>query len=91
MIRSIQMTSRTLLAFTLLFFSGIYHAEAKTIKYEKVQLDIAQTEIPFEELLDIGIMLFDPNVPEKEDPMIAIPPEKDIGKHWSLGRRLGAS
>ena len=64
------MTSRTLLAFTLLFFSGIYHAEAKTIKYEKVQLDIAQTEIPFEELLDIGIMLFDPNVPEKEDPMI---------------------
>ena len=64
------MTSRTLLAFILLFFSGIYHAEAKTIKYEKVQLDIAQTEIPFEELLDIGIMLFDPNVPEKEDPMI---------------------
>ncbi len=70
MIRSIQVCSRTLFAFTLLFFSGIYHAEAKTIKYEKVQLDIAQTEIPFEELLDIGIMLFDPNVPEKEDPMI---------------------
>ena len=70
MIRSIQVCSRTLFAFTLLFFSGIYHSEAKTIKYEKVQLDIAQTEIPFEELLDIGIMLFDPNVPEKEDPMI---------------------
>jgi len=69
-IRSIQVCSRSLFAFTLLFFSGIYHLEAKTIKYEKVQLDIAQTEIPFEELLDIGIMLFDPNVPKKEDPMI---------------------
>ena len=68
--RPIQMTSKTLFVFTLLFFSGIYHLEAKTIKYEKVQLDIAQTEIPFEELLDIGIMLFDPNVPEKEDPKI---------------------
>ena len=69
-IRSIQMSSRALLVFTLLFFSGIHHSEAKTIKYEKVQLDIAQTEIPFQELLDIGIMLFDPNVPKKEDPMI---------------------
>ena len=66
----IKMTSRMLSVFTLLFFSGIHHLEAKTIKYEKVQLDIAQTEIPFEELLDIGIMLFDPNVPKKEDPMI---------------------
>ena len=66
----ITITSRMLFVSTLIFFSGIHHLEAKTIKYEKVQLDIAQTEIPFEELLDIGIMLFDPNLPKKEDPMI---------------------
>jgi hypothetical protein len=43
---------------------------AKKIEYEKVKLEIAQVEIPFEQLLDIGIMLFDPNLPEKDDPMI---------------------
>ena len=43
---------------------------AKKIEYEKVKLEIAQVEVPFEQLLDIGIMLFDPNLPEKDDPMI---------------------
>ena len=61
---------KTLSFLSLMLFIGSHQTEAKTIKYEKVQLDIAQTEIPFEELLDIGIMLFDPNVPEKENPMI---------------------
>ena len=61
---------KTLSFLSLMLFIGTHQTEAKTIKYEKVQLDIAQTEIPFEELLDIGIMLFDPNVPEKENPMI---------------------
>ena len=61
---------KTLSFLSLMLLIGSHQTEAKTIKYEKVQLDIAQTEIPFEELLDIGIMLFDPNVPEKENPMI---------------------
>ncbi len=61
---------KTLSFLSLMLFIGSHQTEAKTIKYEKIQLDIAQTEIPFEELLDIGIMLFDPNVPEKENPMI---------------------
>ena len=61
---------KTLSFLSLMLFIGTHQTEAKTIKYEKVQLDIAQTEIPFEELLDIGIMLFDPNIPEKENPMI---------------------
>ena len=61
---------KTLSFLSLMLFIGTHQTEAKTIKYGKVQLDIAQTEIPFEELLDIGIMLFDPNIPEKENPMI---------------------
>ncbi|HJN00401.1 MAG TPA: hypothetical protein QF540_02480, partial [Gammaproteobacteria bacterium] len=65
-----KMTLRILCVFSLMLFIGIHDTEAKTIKYEKVQLDIAQNEIPFEELLDVGIMIFDPNVPEKENPMI---------------------
>ena len=60
--------------FTVILFSFIFLSPsfsiAKTIKYEKVKLEIAQTEIPYEELLDVGIMLFDPNIPVKEDPMI---------------------
>ena len=60
--------------FTIVLFSFIFLSPsfsiAKTIKYEKVKLEIAQTEIPYEELLDVGIMLFDPNIPVKEDPMI---------------------
>ena len=60
--------------FTIILFSFIFLSPsfsiAKTIKYEKVKLEIAQTEIPYEELLDVGIMLFDPNIPAKEDPMI---------------------
>ena len=48
---------KTLSFLSLMLFIGSHQTEAKTIKYEKVQLDIAQTEIPFEELLDIGIMI----------------------------------
>ncbi len=70
MIAPMKMTLRILCVFSLMLFIGIHDTEAKTIKYEKVQLDIAQNEIPFEELLDVGIMIFDPNVPEKENPMI---------------------
>jgi len=48
--------------------SGLLHA--KTIQYEKVSLERAQIEIPEEELLDIGILLFDPNIPDENKELI---------------------
>ena len=48
--------------------SGLLHA--KTIQYEKVSLERAQIEIPEEELLDIGILLFDPNIPDENKEFI---------------------
>ena len=58
--------------FSIVFFFmfGVIVVEAKTIQYEKVGLDRAQIELPPEELLDIGILLFDPNIPEEEDDFI---------------------
>ena len=37
---------------------------SKTVKYDEVEIDTAQTEIPTHELLDVGILLFNPNIPE---------------------------
>lgn len=48
--------------------SGLLHA--KTIQYEKISLERAQIEIPEEELLDIGILLFDPNIPDEDNELI---------------------
>ena len=50
------------------FVSGLLHA--KTIQYEKISLERAQIEIPEEELLDIGILLFDPNIPDEDKELI---------------------
>lgn len=44
--------------------------QAKTIQYEKISLERAQIEIPGEELLDIGILLFDPNIPDEDNELI---------------------
>jgi hypothetical protein len=44
--------------------------QAKTIQYEKISLERAQIEIPEEELLDIGILLFDPNIPDEDNELI---------------------
>jgi hypothetical protein len=41
-----------------------------TIQYEKISLERAQIEIPEEELLDIGILLFDPNIPDEDNELI---------------------
>ncbi len=48
--------------------SGLLYA--KTIQYEKISLERAQIEIPEEELLDIGILLFDPNIPDEDKELI---------------------
>ena len=48
--------------------SGLLYA--KTIQYEKISLERAQIEIPEEELLDIGILLFDPNIPDENKEFI---------------------
>ncbi len=58
----------TMAALICIFALTVTHA--KTIQYEKVGLERAQIELPSEELLDIGILLFDPNLPEEEDDFI---------------------
>ena len=58
------------LSIVFFFMFSVIVVEAKTIQYEKVGLDRAQIELPPEELLDIGILLFDPNIPEEEDDFI---------------------
>ena len=58
------------LSIVFFFIFSLSVVDAKTIQYEKVGLDRAQIELPPEELLDIGILLFDPNIPEEEDDFI---------------------
>ena len=58
------------LSIVFFFMFSVVVVEAKTIQYEKVGLDRAQIELSPEELLDIGILLFDPNIPEEEDDFI---------------------
>ena len=58
------------LSIVIFFMFSVIVVEAKTIQYEKVGLDRAQIELPPEELLYIGILLFDPNIPEEEDDFI---------------------
>ena len=58
------------LSIVFFFMFSVIVVEAKTIQYEKVGLDRAQIELPPQELLDIGILLFDPNIPEEEDDFI---------------------
>ena len=58
------------LSIVFFFIFSLSVVDAKTIQYEKVGLDRAQIELPSEELLDIGILLFDPNIPEEEDDFI---------------------
>ena len=40
---------------------------SQTVKYDEVQMETAQSEIPTHELLDVGIILFDPNIPESPE------------------------
>ena len=58
------------LSIVFFFMFSVIVVEAKTIQYEKVGLDRAQIELPPQELLDIGILLFDPNIPKEEDDFI---------------------
>jgi len=39
-------------------------AASRTVQYEQVEMLRAETELPSEALLDVGILLFDPGVPE---------------------------
>jgi hypothetical protein len=40
-------------------------AASRTVEYDQVDIIRAETEVPPAELLDVGIMLFDPGVPEE--------------------------
>ncbi len=42
-------------------------AASRTVQYETVEMQRAETEVPTEALLDVGILLFDPGVPEGQE------------------------
>jgi len=56
--------------FTLLLLGTVNFALSKTIKYENIPIQRAQVELTEEQLLDIGILIFDPNIPEEERELI---------------------
>jgi hypothetical protein len=40
---------------------------SKTVKYDEVDIETAQTEVPMYALLDVGIVLFNPNIPDSPE------------------------
>lgn len=42
-------------------------AVSRAVEYDSVELNTAQTELPAYELLDVGILLFDPAIPESRE------------------------
>ena len=56
--------------FTLLLMGTVNFALSKTIKYDNVPIQRAQVELTQEQLLDVGILIFDPNIPEEERELI---------------------
>jgi hypothetical protein len=58
------MRLRTTLVVFGLAFLLLGCSVGRTVKYDDVEMATAQTEVPEHELLDVGIMLFDPGIPE---------------------------
>ncbi len=59
---------------TVLLVSGC--ATSRNVKYESVELNRSDQEIPAGELLDVGVVLFDPGLPEGDpDPNSLVFPE----------------
>ena len=86
---------------TLFLLATVNFAFAKTITYEKVPIQRAQVELTEEQLLDVGILIFDPNIPEEERELIfpeirksrskihSLSSQDNIRGHRLLGRCLG--
>ncbi len=55
---------------TLLLLVTVSCTSSKTIKYENVPIQRAQIELTEEQLLDVGILIFDPNLPEEDQEFI---------------------
>ena len=55
---------------SLLLLATVDFASSKTITYEKVPIQRAQVELTEEQLLDVGIMIFDANIPKEEQEFI---------------------
>lgn len=62
--RSRAMSSLCRLAIPLAVMLLTACAASRTVQYEQVEMLRAETELPPEALLDVGILLFDPGVPE---------------------------
>jgi len=55
---------------TLLLLATVSCTSSKTIQYENVPIQRAQIELTEEQLLDVGILIFDPNLPEEDQEFI---------------------
>ena len=55
---------------TLLLLVTVSCTSSKTIQYENVPIQRAQIELTEEQLLDVGILIFDPNLPEEDQEFI---------------------
>ena len=55
---------------TLLLLATVSCTSSKTIQYENVPIQRAQIELTEEQLLDVGILIFDPNLPEADQEFI---------------------
>ena len=54
----------------LLLLVTVSCTSSKTIQYENVPIQRAQIELTEEQLLDVGILIFDPNLPEEDQEFI---------------------
>ena len=55
---------------TLRLLATVSCTSSKTIQYENVPIQRAQIELTEEQLLDVGILIFDPNLPEEDQEFI---------------------
>ncbi len=64
------MNKQFLVVFLVLLLQVSSCTSSKTIQYENIPLQRAQIELAEAQLLDIGILVFDPNLPKEEQELI---------------------
>ena len=64
------MNKQFFVVFLVLLLQAASCTSSKTIQYENIPLQRAQIELAAEQLLDIGILIFDPNLPKEEQELI---------------------
>ncbi len=64
------MNKQFFVVFLVLLLQAASCTSSKTIQYENIPLQRAQIELAEAQLLDIGILIFDPNLPKEEQELI---------------------